>query len=238
MKKSIIVSRFNEDINWLEDLKDFKKIIIYNKGKTLRNYANFQIINLDNVGRESHTWIYHIVKNYNNLDDISIFLQGRIDDLGCMAFLDPNDYLVNINKFGYSASRYGLLGPLHWGWNVGIEKNIKYLDAWKSKDISRSKIGFRAFSKNLFPDIPFFTATSYGGCFAVKKELILKYDLNFYKKLLKILSENKNPIEGHYMERLWCYMFTKNKIFFKAIQDVLYTKIEFFLKDNRKNNLN
>ena len=155
-----------------------------------------------------------------------------------MAFLDPNDYLVSINKFGYSASRYGLLGPLHWGWNVGIEKNIKYRDSWRSNDISRSKIGFRAFSKNLFPDIPFFTATSYGGCFAVKKSLILKYDLNFYKKLLEILSENKNPIEGHYMERLWCYMFTKNKIFFRAIQDVLYTKIEFFFKDNRKNNPN
>lgn len=232
MKKSIIVSRFNEDINWLKDLKDFKKIIIYNKGNSLSNYDNFQIINLDNVGRESHTWIYHIVKNYNNLDDIIIFLQGRIDDLGCMAFLDPNEYVLNINKFGYAASRYGLLGPLHWGWNVGIEKNIKYLNAWRSKDISRSKIGFRAFSKILFPDIPYFAATSYGGCFAVKKDLILQYDLNFYKNLLKILSANKNPIEGHYMERLWCYMFTKNKIFFKAIQDVLYTKIENLIKDN------
>ena len=147
MKKSIIISRFNEDINWLKDLKDFRKIIIYNKGNSLSNHDNFQIINLDNVGRESHTWIYHIVKNYNNLDDIIIFLQGRIDDLGCMAFLDPNDYILNINKFGYSASRYGLLGPLHWGWNVGIEKNVKYLNAWRSKDISRSKIGFRAFSK-------------------------------------------------------------------------------------------
>ena len=149
-----------------------------------------------------------------------------------MAYQDPNYYLLDINKFGFSASRLGLLGPLHWSWNVGIEKNKKYINAWNSKDISRSNIGFRAFSKNLFPDIPYFAATSYGGCFAVNKELILKYDLNFYKKLLKILSENKNPIEGHYMERLWCYMFTKNKLLFKAIQDVLYTKIENIFKDN------
>ena len=232
MKKSIIVSRFNEDISWLKELKDFKKIIVYNKGEALCNYGNLQIINLENVGRESHTWIYHIVKNYNNLDDISIFLQGRIDDLGCMAYQNPNEYLVNINKFGYSASRYGLLGPLHWSWNVGIEKNIKYINAWRSKDISRSKIGFRSFSRNLFPDIPYFTATSYGGCFAVKKDLILDYKLNFYKKLLEILSKNKNPIEGHYMERLWCYMFTKNQVFFREIQDVIYTKIENLLKDN------
>ena len=143
-----------------------------------------------------------------------------------MAFQDPNDYIANINRFGYSASRYGLLGPLHWGWNVGIETNIKYLDAWSSKDISRSKIGFRAFSKNLFPDIPFFTATSYGGCFAVKKDLILQYELDFYKNLLKILSKNKNPIEGHYMERLWCYIFTENKPILRAFSDVVITKIE------------
>ena len=68
--------------------------------------------------------------------------------------------------------------------------------------------------------------TSYGGCFAVKKESIRKYDKDFYLKILEILSKNKNPIEGHYMERLWCYMFTKNKLYLQAIRDVLRTKIE------------
>ena len=47
-------------------------------------------------------------------------------------------------------------------------------------------------------------------------------------KSIKILSKNKNPIEGHYMERLWCYMFTKKKLFREAIFDVIYTKIERF----------
>ena len=91
--------------------------------------------------------------------------------------------------------------------------------------ISRSKIGFRKFAKELFPEIPIFVPTSYGGCFAIKKELIKKYDKDFYLNLLEILSKNKNPIEGHYMERLWCYMFTK-EIIKKAILDVIKTKIE------------
>ena len=146
-----------------------------------------------------------------------------------MAYKNPKEYIPNVKKYGYSASRYGLLGPLHWGWHVGIEKNTKYTDAWQSNAITRSEIGFRAFSKNLFPEIPYLVSTSYGGCFAVNKELILRYDLNFYTRLLNILSKNKNPIEGHYMERLWCYMFTKNKLFFKSIKDVFYTKIENYL---------
>ena len=64
MRKSLIISRFNENISWLEEIKGFK-IIIYNKGKKLSNEKFKEIINLNNVGRESHTWLYHIVENYN-----------------------------------------------------------------------------------------------------------------------------------------------------------------------------
>ena len=143
-----------------------------------------------------------------------------------MAFSNPNDYLEKINKYGFAASRYGLLGPFHWDWNVNIEKDIRYKRQWENNEISRSSIGFRNFSKKLFPDIPLFVATSYSGCFAVKKDMILLQSIGFYEELLDILSKNKNPIEGHYMERLWCYIFTKNKPFIDSIFDVIQTKIE------------
>ena len=78
----------------------------------------------------------------------------------------------------------------------------------------------------MFPNIPLFVATSYSGCFAVKREIIQQHNLVFYQELLDILSKNKNPIEGHYLERLWCYMFTKNEPFIESIFDVMQTKIE------------
>ena len=184
---------------------------------------------MPNVGRESQTWLYHITENYDALDEINIFLQGRIDDLGCMAFQDPNGYVENIDKYGFSVKRFGLLGPLHWSRNIGIEKDKRYKNLWETKKISRSKIGFRKFSKNLFPEIPIFVATSYGGCFAVKKELIIAHKKEFYIDLLNILSKHKNPIEGHYMERLWCYIFTRNTPLFRSFKDVLKTKIEHLI---------
>jgi len=225
MNKSLIISRYNEDLGWLNKHKDFE-ITVYNKGYKLSEDKNFKVLNLENVGRESHTWLYHIVKNYNSLNDINIFLQGKIDDLNCMAYKNPNDYLKKINKYGFSASRYGLLGPFHWDWNVNINKDKRYKEQWQNFEISRSKIGFRNFSKQLFPEIPLFVATSYSGCFAVKREIIRQHDITFYKKLLEILGKNKNPIEGHYMERLWCYIFTKNKLLFNSLIDVIKTKIE------------
>ena len=225
MSKCLIISRFQEDISWLNYYKDFK-LYIYNKGDEIQN-SNFKnIIKIPNLGRESQTWLYHIVNNYNNLDDINIFLQGRIDDLGCMAFRDPNEYCKNINRYGFEVKRYGLLGPLHWENNIGIEKDSRYKKNWEEGKISKSDLGFRKFAKSIFPDIPIFVATSYGGCFAVKKELILKYNIIFYERLLDILSKSKNPIEGHYMERLWCYIFTKNKPLFNSCIDVIKTKIE------------
>ena len=102
-------------------------------------------------------------------------------------------------------------------------------------EISKSKIGFRKFAKKYFPEIPIFVATSYGGCFGVSKELILLRDLKFYRNLLENLSKHKNPIEGHYMERLWCYLFTKNDFLLRACKDVLKTKLERILELNFKN---
>ena len=64
----IIVSRFNEDISSLNNYKEFK-IIIYNKGNELKKDNFKEIIKLKNVGRESHTWLNHIVENYYNLND-------------------------------------------------------------------------------------------------------------------------------------------------------------------------
>jgi len=225
MSSCLILSRYNENINWVSDL-NFDKKLIYNKGINLIENNKYEIINLKNVGRESQTWLYYIVNNYHNLYENNVFLQGRIDDLGCMAYKKPDDYIEGIKKYGFSASRLGLLGPLHWSHNVGIEKDIRYKDAWDNGEISRSKLGFRKFAKFILPGIPIIVPTSYGGCFGVSKRKILQWELGFYENLLEILSKHKNPIEGHYMERLWCYIFTKNELIFNAFHDVIKTKLE------------
>ena len=222
---SLIIARYNEDIEWLSKHRKYK-IIIYNKGKNLINKHNFIIKKLPNLGRESHTWLTHIVSNYENLDKYNIFLQGKIDDLNCMSYKNPDKYLKGLKENGFSVSRLGLLGPFHWSKNVGIEKNKKYQKQWSKGQIHTSDLSFRQFSKKIFPNIPYFVATSYGGCFAVSSELIRKHKKSFYENVLRYVSHNPNPIEGHYLERLWCYMFTRNLFLYQSFKDVLKTKIE------------
>ena len=129
MDKCLIIARYNENLDWLTKFNDFK-ILVYNKCEDLEQNSNFKVLKLENLGRESHTWLTHIVYNYNNLNDINIFLQGKIDDLNCMVHTNPNDYLDNLEKYGFSVARFGLLGPFHWKWNVGVDKDKRYKKQW------------------------------------------------------------------------------------------------------------
>tara|TARA_A100001015_G_C14323310_1_gene456449 strand:+ start:101 stop:412 length:312 start_codon:yes stop_codon:yes gene_type:complete len=72
----IVVSRYNEDISWTE--KYSPHVIIYNKGVDSIQNA----ISLPNVGRESHTYLYHIISNYHNLAERTIFVQGSQPSFG------------------------------------------------------------------------------------------------------------------------------------------------------------
>ena len=72
MTKGIVNARFNEDLKWLEDFTDFN-IHIYNKG----NNIDLKNVVLPNIGREAHTYLTHIVNNYDNLDDFIVFCQGN-----------------------------------------------------------------------------------------------------------------------------------------------------------------
>jgi hypothetical protein len=72
-KIDLVVARYNEKLDWLKDVPKNINIIIYNKG--LEDLTQ-TFIKLPNIGRESHTYLYHIITNYNNLADITIFSQG------------------------------------------------------------------------------------------------------------------------------------------------------------------
>ena len=123
-------------------------LIVYNKGDKIQIEKNIKLIEIKNVGRESHTWLHHICENYENISENNIFLQGRIDDLGCMAYQDISKYLINLNKNGFNASRLGLLSPLHWKDNLSIDKDIRYKEAWDQNKISRSLLVVEKSSKS------------------------------------------------------------------------------------------
>lgn len=78
MNAEYIIARYNEDISWTRYLDNNADVFIYNKG--LPNISSTgRIINLDNYGREGHTYLYHIAMRYETHilpNKKYIFLQG------------------------------------------------------------------------------------------------------------------------------------------------------------------
>jgi hypothetical protein len=87
----IVVARYNEDIEWT---KQFNNLVIVNKGKSL-NIPNETLCN--NVGREGHTYYKYIVDNYDQLEDYTVFLQGRPFDHSPNLIANLKRYIIYIN---------------------------------------------------------------------------------------------------------------------------------------------
>lgn len=203
MSFKIIVARYNEDIEWLSDQLD--NCFIYNKGLPL-NIKNE--IMLDNVGRESETYLNYIINNYDNLPDILIFTQANISD---HRKINDINILLNLKKeaiiLDKSYPHIHFQSPFNQPWDKewNFKNNIFYLkDNYKNNE---PIIFIDWFKKHINLEYPNPINIYTNGIFSVKKELILNRSLEYYKNLILQLNHHINPAEGHFFERSWYYIF-------------------------------
>ena len=81
----VVVARYMEDVQWLRDvlpMSSVSRVYLYNKGpadvpKDILQHAKTHYYELANKGRESDTYLNHIVRCYDfNLGDKTVFVQG------------------------------------------------------------------------------------------------------------------------------------------------------------------
>lgn len=226
-KNEIVISRYNEDLSFLLN-DDFKKyrdhfdITIYNKGPDITNQEIkdlCKIHQLPNVGRECHTFLYHIIENYDNLSDLTIFLPGsfyntpfkkeramKILDLAyenkdqeeqkSIFFVQKADKPIREFFKDFTIDSY-----------VSSSNENKQILKEEDHRIQNSpeRPYYQWFDKNFHDNKTnlFF----YNCIFSVCKDDILKNDIEIYNKLMNYLKDHKNPEVGHYMERSWCALF-------------------------------
>lgn len=204
----IVISRYNEDLSWLDIWSTQFDILVYNKGEQLKDNKNYKCVNLPNYGREAHTYLYHIVNNYDDLNYKGIiFLQGKIDDLGICVFDDLNQYVHGIESNGFSASNCCFYNESMWN-----DIDLSFL-----KDIKLSDLRFRDYLKKYLGEIPKNALVSWKGCFGVSKDRILSRERKFYDNLLQSFPKYDNVEEGHYLERMWGYIFTQNGLDLRGV---------------------
>jgi len=77
-EQEIVIARYQEDISWSYVYRDICSI--YNKGSKKLEYHSENVVQLNNVGREAHTYLYHIINRWDYLADKTLFTQGNIAD--------------------------------------------------------------------------------------------------------------------------------------------------------------
>lgn len=222
-KFQIVVARYNEDISWLLPYKDVTTI--YNKGDYIPLLSKFNTIQLNNVGRESHTYLYHIINNYDNLKEKTIFFQGNISD-HAEKILDIEDYFQDNNFIGkmdnYEINK--LKNEItHFG---KYKKDLKQGNLKKCDSTPYDWIT-QIIGVIINPDL-INTKVVWNANFSVSKDLILSKPKSFYTNILRYINHHPNPEEGHFLERSW-YLIFHNQIIQKPL-------IKFIISNNYNDN--
>ena len=71
----LVVARYQEDVDWCRR----SNCTVYNKGPRLNTTQTegVRYLELPNIGRESHTWLTHIVERWDTLAETTVFMQGE-----------------------------------------------------------------------------------------------------------------------------------------------------------------
>jgi hypothetical protein len=193
-KYDIIVARYKEDLSWVSQFDEEKyNVIIYNKGAEDVPFPN---IKLENIGRDAETFVRHIVNNYDNLSEYSIFLQGNpLSHLGGFAKIIKEHIDENFYGLGHIITNETVSG---W-YELLVGKGTRPENASFTylPDTARRILGGETPTGEIR-----FTA---GQQHIVHRDIIRRRDIGLYKY---ILNEFPNDfVLPWHMERLWYYIW-------------------------------
>ena len=197
--KELVLAIWDRDYTWINKLSNDIKITKYNKN--LNTLKDDHIFLSTNVGRDVHTFFYHIVNRYETLSEYTFFAQdyiedhvnnytdiinGDINDIknnaiqdlgGCWFFNTDYNYILECNSNG--EPQHGGL-PLERIWNLLFNKPL--------------------------PEPIRFTAA---GHFCITKEHAHQYPVEWYKKILNVLETEE--VSPWCIERFEPYIFENKK---------------------------
>ena len=210
----LVVARYEEDISWVKNIPEnlYSRIIIYNKGGEAEfDLPKSTVKALPNFGRESHTYLHHVIDNYHSLADITFFLPGSAWTRG-----DKQERVQRIVEYLKTKRTSVIIGhkddrmindTYNFSidtWTVTNEENRrKNPESSLTPSLDRPLRSW--FEKRFNGDS--MNCVSFTGIIAVSRDDILKRPKEFYEGLYQEHSHT-NPEVVHYSERVWKHIFS------------------------------
>lgn len=215
-KPNLIISYYDEDLSWLNMLEHLSnKIYIYHKkapyawpknlDKKLKH--KISIHKMKNIGRDPHSYLYHIIHNYNHLGKRNVFtiasaqwvsrfstLIYRLLDKPYCWKKYPKEKIKN-----YSFPGIGFL-------NMIPHMNKPYTTFEKSEFDS-----FGQWSEHYLnipkENLQEYEICEWDGIFSATDKEIQKYPKELYQKIIKSVENSENPENGYYVTFTWQILF-------------------------------
>lgn len=228
----LVISHYEENLSWLNEL-DWALIscvYIYHKGDSSKTAKEYQCpipsstridwVVLNNVGRESHTIMYHCLQmKHGSLvssdsRNQTLFVQGGMDQehLRCSHTYPVNQWHKYLSDtVPYHCAHQGEI----WNAPKFLKHHSKWLDEKTQGAMKRTTLSLAEFyfymSRRFYPKHSGIVV-SFGNFFSVWNTRIMQHSAALYERGITILGKHVNPEEGHYFERICRSLFSGHDI--------------------------
>lgn len=202
MTKELIIAAYDRNYDWTSQINKDVRITIYNKNES--TLKSGEIFLSPNVGRDVHTFFYHIVKNYNSLADYTIWSQDH-------PFDHVSNYIDIINGDLEMWNKNALqVNDGCWFFNTSLPVLACDINGCPH----HCGLPIESIWRELFyDDVPSSIVFTPAGHICISRESVKKLPLSFYEKVLKILEDQY--YSPWVIERLEPYIFL-NSLKFKV----------------------
>jgi hypothetical protein len=196
LSKMLVVSHFNEDIDWIDlFLGDKLPHIVYTRSSDPLAVHNFQV----NKGREAVAYLRYIIDHYDNLPSLIAFVHEHRRS-GHQT--KPSDIVVALralrwNKYSFMPLT-GTMGTTYF--RLGTIDTVLTVNVELWRDVLQQELG---------PPPPNGITTHCCATFVVRREAILTHSRAFYSRILEYMlaSPRSDKATGQTLEYVWHIIF-------------------------------
>lgn len=180
-------------------LPELSKIIVYDKSNILPEKEGIVIKRLENIGREAETYLYHIIENYDSLEEYTVFIQDDTDN-----HIPNISVFINQLKNTLNSKNPVFQFPCSWR-KGGAPGQRSVVNGYVDLHTFSSRDGIAKATKELGIYLPEYYTTELCAFFMVHRDKIRERPLEFYKKLRTWLLAHWG--HGFELEHMWHIIF-------------------------------
>ena len=215
MSVSLVISHFNsnEFLNLLNVIPSSWNVFIYNKSSNSSKFSNlldkrnYHVLSLPNIGRETHTYLYHIIENYDNHSNFTIFIQDDTDN----HIQDYKNFVSVIQKYIQDDTFFKSYPAKYRKGSPGSHLRHFHNGVFNGPPLQFPKDAVKTITDslniNLIPRYAIYACAH----FFCSNKCINRHSIDFYKKLLDYyLSQDdfNTSKKGYIFEHMWYTIFS------------------------------